>query len=211
MPGRRRWPAARPARRAAVQAGQCQVHFLRHLAVADFDTAGRDRGNLGVVRDQHDGAALAAEFAEQAQDGLASVGVEVARRLVRENDAGVVHQGARDGHALLLAAGELAGPVPAPVGQAHRLERRQRAPAPLPRGHAAVNHGQLDVLDHVELGQEVEELEDEPDFLVAQGGQLPGRGVLNHYPVQLHRPGRGRVQATQDVHEGGLAAAPRAR
>jgi hypothetical protein len=39
----------------------------------------------------------------------AGVVVEVAGRLVGQQQRGPVHQRARDGHALLLAAGELAG------------------------------------------------------------------------------------------------------
>ena len=42
---------------------------------------------------------------------------------------GLVDQRAGDGHALLLAAGELGGLVVRAVGQPDRFERRQGAPA----------------------------------------------------------------------------------
>ena len=77
-------------------------------------------------------------------------------------------------------------------------------------GDAAVDHRQLDILHHVQLGQQVEELEHEPDLPVADGGKLPRRGVLDHHAVELDRAFGGRIQAAQDVHQRGLAAAGRA-
>ena len=91
-----------------------------------------------------------------------------------------------------------------------RLQRLQGALAALLRGDAAVDHRQLHVLHHVQLGQQIEELEHEPDLPVANGGQLPRRGVLDHHPVELDRPFARRIQAAEDVHQGGLAAAGRA-
>ena len=66
--------------------------------------------------DEDDGAALMGEFAEEVEDELAGVGVEVSGGLVGEDNLGVVDEGACDGDALLLAAGELVGPVLDAVG-----------------------------------------------------------------------------------------------
>ncbi len=111
---------------------------------------------------------------------------------------------------MLLSAGELAGPVFGAVGQVHCFQRAQGALAALLGGDAAVDHRQLHILHHVELGQQVEELEHEPDLAVANGGKLPRRGVLDHHAVQLDGPLGGRVQAAEDVHQRGFAAAGRA-
>jgi len=51
----------------------------------------------------------------------------VAGRLVGQQHARAVHQRARDSHALLLAAGELARVVIQPGAQAHALQQRTRA------------------------------------------------------------------------------------
>jgi hypothetical protein len=79
----------------------------------------------------------------------------------------------------------------------------------LARAHPAEEQRQLDVLQRGRVGQQVEVLEHEADALVADLGQpvavqpahrLPGEQVLAR--------GR-RVEAAEDVHEGGLAGAGR--
>ena len=73
--------------------------------------------------------------------------VEVARRLVGQDEFGVVHQAAGDGHALLLAAGELRRPVVEPLAQADHFGQLA-APPPRRRVDAvAVVQRHLDVLD----------------------------------------------------------------
>ncbi len=71
----------------ALFAGELGINVLRNLAVADLDLPRRDRGDFGVVGDEGDGAALLAEVVEELEDGLAGVGVEVAGRLIGEDDA----------------------------------------------------------------------------------------------------------------------------
>ena len=133
--------------------------------------------------------------------------VEVARGLVGEDDGRGVHQGAGDGHALLLAAGELVGRVAPALRQAHRLQQRVggRVAAPLPR----VDEGQLDVVLRAGARQQVEALEHEPDGPAAHRGEL----VVGHgghvRAVQDVGAGGGMVEAAQEVEEGGLARARR--
>ena len=62
-------------------------------------------------------------------------------------------------------------------------------------------------MQHVQFGQQIEELEHEADFAIANARELPGRGVVNHGAIQLDRALGRRVQAAEDVHQGGLAAA----
>ena len=83
--------------------------------------------------------------------------------------------GARDGDALLLTAGELAGQVLRAVRHADALERRIDALLALRGLHAAVGERQLDVLIHGEIADQVEALEDEADLAVADARAL-GRG-----------------------------------
>ena len=76
-----------------------------------------------VVRGRNDGhVLLLAQIAEKFDDGNGGVRIEISRGLVGEDEHGVVGQGAGDGHALLLAAGELAGKVVHSVPEAHALE-----------------------------------------------------------------------------------------
>ena len=93
-------------------------------------------------------------------------------RLVGQQDQRVVDHRAGDADALLLAAGKLhraGGPrsaSPTRLGQLHR------APAPLGRRDAQVEHRHFQVLQHRELLDEVEVLEDEPDAAAADLGEL---------------------------------------
>ena len=56
----------------------------------------------------------------------------------------------------------------------HQSERLPGALAPRARGQAAVDQRELDVLQDVELGQQIEELENKTDFLIADAGQFAG-------------------------------------
>ena len=87
----------------------------------------------------------------------------------------LVDQGAGDGDALALAAGELVGLVVHAVAQADPLQRRARPLPPLGAREAGVDQRQLDVVQGVGARQQVEGLEDEADLLVADGRELAGR------------------------------------
>ena len=84
-----------------------------------MDDAPGVAGDLVFVCDQDDGQPLlAVELLEHVEDLDAGARVEVAGRLVGEEEGGVVDEGAGDGDALLLAAGELGRLVFEPIGQA---------------------------------------------------------------------------------------------
>ena len=73
--------------------------------------------------DHDDGlAVLAHGAAHEVEDLGAGLGVEVARRLVGEDDVGLAGQGAGDGDTLLLAAGQLARAVLQAVVQPDRRD-----------------------------------------------------------------------------------------
>ena len=77
------------------------------------------RGGVWVVSDHNDGLiVLGIEPFEQIQYLPASVDVEISGRLVGQEQAGFVYQGAGNCGSLLLSAGQLAGPVIGAIGQA---------------------------------------------------------------------------------------------
>jgi len=66
--------------------------------------------DAGVVGDDdHSATVLFGEAAEDIEDGAAGGGIEGGGRFVGEDDGGVAGEGAGDGDALLLAAGEVGG------------------------------------------------------------------------------------------------------
>ena len=80
--------------------------------------------------------------AEEVEDLLAGLGVQVAGGLVGQQQGRVVDQGPGDGHPLLLAAGELGRLVVQAVPQPHPVEQRLGAVADLlvRELHAVVRH-----------------------------------------------------------------------
>ena len=166
--------------------------------------------------DEHDRLAVfAVELAKQGENLGAAVGVEVARRLVGEDDLGLVHEGPGDGDALLLAAGELARLVIGPLSQTDQGEGFEPRLLGVLASDAGVVAGQEDVLEGGEGRDQVEVLEDEahsagPDL----GSSIVGkRGHVLSREVELGSGAVvrvGSVEQAQDVHESALAGSGRA-
>ena len=89
-------------------------------------TAGA-RGDRGVVRDDDDRGAVRVHALEQADDLPAGGLVELAGRLVREQQRRAVGERARDRDALHLAAGQLRRPMIAPCARPDVVEQLARA------------------------------------------------------------------------------------
>src|SRR5882757_1747056 len=82
-------------------------------AVFEGDDAVEAAGEIEVVRrDQGGEAGMTDEIEEGVEDAVAGRVIEVAGRLVAEQDPGIVGERPRDRDALLLAAGEPGRPVP---------------------------------------------------------------------------------------------------
>ena len=80
-----------------------------------------------LVCDDDDGdAKLFVDVADQLEDLARRLGVERARGLVAEQNFGVRGEGAGDGHALLLSAGELRGIGLGLILEPHDVEELQR-------------------------------------------------------------------------------------
>src|SRR5690606_11299073 len=125
---RRGWYATRRASRANTSGAQEAVDVRPRLRAGglsrdppvaqEHDPVSR-LGRDGVVGHHHHRPAVPVHaVAQQRQHLGAGPAVEVARRLVGEHHGRVVDQGARQRHALPLAAGELTRAVLEPVGDA---------------------------------------------------------------------------------------------
>ena len=119
--------------------------------------------------DHDDGDALVVQFLEHAHDFDAGLAVEVAGRLVGEQQRRLVHQRAGDGDALLLAAGKLVGMMVGALAEADQFERVHGAFVLLVRldAVAVVKHRHFDIFQRRGARQQVETLENKADFFVA--------------------------------------------
>ena len=118
----------------------------RDARVAQGDGARAAFGDAGIVRDDQDGGAQAlVEIADEVEDFGAGVGVEVAGRLIGQQDGRMKGQRARDGDALPLAAGKFVGQVIEAVAELHEVQQLARAAVDLRRGQSFQVQGQGDV------------------------------------------------------------------
>jgi hypothetical protein len=82
-----------------------------------------------------------------------------------------------------------------------------RPPAPLGGTHARVHERHLDICERRLARQQRKGLEHETDFAIADMRELELREFGHGFSVQPVAPAVGRIQATEQVHERGLAAA----
>ena len=107
-------------------------NFMRHRlpgqdALVEVQRAPRALGGVRIVGHHDDRlAVLAIERLQQVEDLVAGLAIEVAGRLVAEQQRRVGDDGARNADALLLSAGELPRIVPAPGRRARRPSARWR-------------------------------------------------------------------------------------
>jgi hypothetical protein len=95
----------------------------RHATVAHVDDAiGQVDGLLVVAHDDERRSLRSGELGEQLVDGRRRRGIELTRRLVREENRGAVRQRRAHGDALLLAAGKRVRGVVRPVREADTPE-----------------------------------------------------------------------------------------
>ena len=139
--------------------------------------------------------------------------VEVAGRLVGQHDRRLADERAGDRHALALAAGELAGPVPQPVAEARPARappppRRRRSRERRRRGRAARRRRCRRAVSAVE---QVELLEHEADRPGPQRRQLAvGQRRRRRAPASADRARRRPVERADHVQQRRLARARRA-
>src|SRR5262249_30171625 len=110
-----------------------EVRRIRdNAAVLEADDAGSVIGDLLFVGDQDDGNSAAVfQLLKDVHHLNAGAAVEMAGRLVGEEDRWSVQERPGDGHTLLLASGQLIRVMLGAVLKTDRGQRVERPPAPL--------------------------------------------------------------------------------
>ena len=162
------------------------------------------------MRDHDNGAAFIVEPFEQRQDLLRRHAVQVAGRFVGQDEVGVIHQAAGDGHPLLLTAGELGGAVPQPIFQPDQRGQLVAALAGGRAGATLVVQRNLDVFHDRQLLDQVIRLKDEADAGSADHGKLVVAHLGDIVVAEKELAAGRLVQATEQVEQRALAGTGRA-
>ena len=184
------------------------VEHLRHLALLDQLALGHDADPVGeaaddgeVVGDEQDRhAEPGLEVLEQLQDLRLDGDVQGGRRLVGDQEVGLVGQRHGDHHPLALAAGQLVREGAEPgfgLWDLHQPEELEGARARLLPAQAAVDEQHLadlalDRVQRVERGHRL--LEDHADAAAADGAQEAVVAADQLLAVEADAPGRVRRQ-----------------
>src|SRR6201999_4243665 len=138
---------------------------------------------------------------EKLEDLATGTLIEGAGGLVRQKEARPAREAARDGDALLLAAGELIGPVARAVGEAHATEELEGPALALRARHAGVEHRKPHVLERRRVSDEIEGLKDEADVMEPDPRLRDGIELRDVTTAEEIRAAVGAVEAPQDVQE----------
>jgi len=151
-----------------------QGHLLvDHPAVIEADHAAAALiDQVAVVRGDEHRRAAQVRAVEDLHDLARQVGIEVAGRLVGHDDHRVVDQRAGDGHALLLAAGQLRRIRGHLVAEVHRAQHVVGLFLVLARRQPEHGQDEREVLEDGHPLDELEVLKDHPQ-LAAEGRELP--------------------------------------
>ena len=190
--------------RCGIGPGQPVGH---HAPVAQLNDAVGVRGHLHVVRHHDDGMALCMQLQQNLDHLGAALRVQRAGRLVGQQHVAAVHEGARNAHALLLPAGQLARLVLQAVGHAQAREQRIGAFAAQSPWAPRIDGGYLHVADGAQVTQQVVALKNKTEMLAPQLSQLVGTQLAGRPAGHAVAAGAGFVQATQNIHQRGLARA----
>lgn len=146
----------------------------------------------------------------QRQDLLAGVGVQVAGRLVGQQDGRVDRQRPRDCDALALASRKLVGQMIHPMRELHQVQQVLHSRLDLVPGPAAQMQGNRDVLQAGERWQEIEELKNETDLVAAYARQRIVGEAAEARAVDRDLAGGGMIEAADQVEQRRFPRAGRA-
>ena len=176
--------------------------LLDDAVLHDDDAVAQGHGLGLVVGDVDEGAVDAlTQLQDLGAHLVAQLGVQVGEGLVHQQDLGLPNDGATDGHALALAAGQSLGLAAQVFGDTQGLRRLVDPAVNLLLGHLAELQGELHVLPHGHVGIQGVVLEHHGDVPVLR------LHVVHALAVDQQVTAGDILQTGHHPQSGGLAAA----
>lgn len=159
--------------------------------------------------DEHDGLTALVEAGQQPHHLAGSLAVQAARGFVGQQQGRMVDQRPGQGDALLFAAGQLTGHAASLARQAQLGQQPLALGARLLGGDPGEQGGQLHVVGDRQVGDQVEELEDDAD--APSPLHRPARLAVRvrAFGVQPDAAGVGPLEAAEEMQQRRLAGAGR--
>ena len=179
-----------------------RVDLLDVAQLHDDDAGAHGHGLHLVVRDVDEGGFQA--FVQRRDLGThrgAQLGVQVGKRLVKQEHLRIAHQGAAQSHTLALAAAHFLGLALQIILDVQHLGRLQDALLDLVLGHFAVSQAECHVFVHGHVRIQGVALEHHCDVAVLR------LHVVDQRVADEHVARGDRLQARDHAQRGGLAAA----
>src|SRR5277367_2186346 len=153
------------------------------------------------MRDHNDGRTRLADAGQKLHDSLPVGRIEIAGRLIGQDQFGTRHQRSGNGDTLLLSTGELLGQVTRAVGDSDALEHLGDPSFALAAGYPPVDQGHFDILGYIEIIDEIEALEDKPYRASTQNRKVLFGGTCDLLAEEDKAAARGAVEKPQNVEK----------
>mmetsp|Transcript_9048 Transcript_9048/g.15294 ORF Transcript_9048/g.15294 Transcript_9048/m.15294 type:complete len:243 (-) Transcript_9048:279-1007(-) len=183
---------------------------LEDLAVGHLDDAVGEVLEALVVGDHdHRDLVLDIEVDQDLHDDVRRLSVQVSRGLIEQQNGGIVRNGPRDGHSLLLSSRKHVGEVVESLAQPHLGQKLFGSlPDLIPAQLSPQLHGQLHVLEGGERANQVEGLEDEAQLVQPDRRKhLVLGAILDPHSADVDVALGGLVDGSDDVQHRSLTSA----
>ena len=154
-----------------------------------------------VGHDDHRHAVIM-QFVEEFEQGTFRRRVEVAGRFVRQHDGWFRHQSTCDCDSLLLASRQFARTVGDSIAESDLIQGFERTLSSDRSWYSLVEERDADVFHDVQFADQIEGLEDEADLSTSDRTEFLVRKCGDIDAFQQVGPAGGRVQASQQIHQG---------
>jgi hypothetical protein len=138
-------------------------------------------GDFGRVGNEDDRSTVAVKVLEERHDLVTGTTVQGPRRLVGQDESGIVHHRTRNDDSLLFPSGQLIRRMVDTIGQSNAVECIPGFAPPLAATNAGVDKRKLDIFQCAHPRQERRELEYEAN-VIAPDGRPCILAQLCHFP-----------------------------